>query len=561
LAKEGLLKNCAFRRTADYLVPPLCCQATAPAPAPYNRRFPEEANLSLFKSLSTVGGFTLASRLLGFVRDLVFAQVFGANAFTDAFFVAFKIPNFLRRLFAEGAFATAFVPVLTEYRSRRDRRELKAFVDHVAGTLGLVLLAVSLVGVLAAPVLVSIFAFGWVLDAETAKLALAADMLRLTFPYLFFISLTAFAGGILNAHDRFAVPAFTPVLLNLCLIGAALWLAPQMAQPIVALAWGVLVAGIVQFTFQLPFLARERLLPRPRPNFRDPGVRRVLVLMVPALFAVSVTQINLLLDTMLASFLETGSISWLYYSDRLMEFPLGILGVALATVILPRLSRRQAEDAPEAFSHTLDWGLRMTVVFGVPAAVGLLVLAGPMLATLFASDVFDAYDVEMAARSLVAYSLGLQAFILIKVLAPGYYARQDTRTPVRIGVIAMVVNMALNLLLIFPLQHAGLALATSLSSYLNAFLLWRGLRQSGAYRPDTGWARLGIQVSVATVAMAAVLLLLAPELAQWLSAARIDRVLWLGGAILAGALVYLGVLLAGGVRPGQLRGRPTVGTG
>jgi hypothetical protein len=258
----------------------------------------------------------------------------------------------------------------------------------------------------------------------------------------------------LNAHDRFAVPAFTPVLLNLCLISAALWLAPQMEQPIVALAWGVLLAGITQFTFQLPFLARERLLPRPRPNFRDPGVRRVLVLMVPALFAVSVTQINLMLDTMLASFLETGSISWLYYSDRLMEFPLGILGVALATVILPRLSRRQAESAPQDFSRTLDWGLRMTLVFGVPAAIGLLLLAGPMLATLFQSDVFDQYDVVMASRSLMAYALGLQAFILIKVLAPGYYARQDTRTPVKIGVIAMLVNMGLNLAL-----HRGTVLS------------------------------------------------------------------------------------------------------
>lgn len=533
----------------------MACQVHRRSIAPYNRRFPEVAVLSLFKSLSTVGSFTLLSRLLGFARDLVYAQVFGANAFTDAFFVAFKIPNFLRRLFAEGAFATAFVPVLTEYRSRRDVSELQGFVNHIAGTLGLVLLVVSLVGVVAAPVLVSIFAFGWVLDGETMKLGLAADMLRLTFPYLFFISLTAFAGGILNAHDRFAVPAFTPVLLNLCLIGAALWLAPRMEQPIVALAWGVLVAGIVQFTFQLPFLARVRLLPRPRPNFRDPGVRRVLVLMVPALFAVSVTQINLLLDTMLASFLETGSISWLYYSDRLMEFPLGILGVALATVILPRLSRRQAEAAPEAFSQTLDWGLRMTLVFGVPAAAGLLLLAGPILATLFESAVFDAYDVSMAQRSLMAYALGLQAFILIKVLAPGYYARQDTRTPVRIGVIAMVVNMALNLALIVPLRHAGLALATSLSAYLNAFLLLRGLRTSAVYRPERGWGRLGLQVLAATLAMALPLAFGVPALEAWTAAPRADRITWLVGAIAVGGLVYVTVLFGTGLRPRHLQAK------
>jgi putative peptidoglycan lipid II flippase len=510
--------------------------------------------LSLLKSLSTVGVHTLASRILGFVRDLVLAQVFGANAQTDAFFVAFKIPNFLRRLFAEGAFATAFVPVLTEYRTQREYRELKDFVDHVAGSLGLVVLAVSLLGVVAAPLVVSLFAFGWVIDGETVKLALAADMLRLTFPYLFFISLTAFAGGILNAHDRFAVPAFTPVLLNLCLIGAALWLAPQMPEPIVALAWGVLAAGITQFTFQLPFLARIRLVPRPRPGFHDPGVRRVLRLMVPALFAVSVTQINLLLDTVLASFLETGSISWLYYSDRLMEFPLGILGVALSTVILPRLSRRQAEAAPQLFSRELDWGLRTAVVFGAPAAVGLIALAGPMIATLFESDVFDARDVAMAERSLMAYAFGLQAFILIKVLAPGFYARQDTRSPVRIAVIAMLANMLLNLILIVPLRHAGLALATSLAAYLNALLLWRGLRRDGVYRPEPGWLRLLLKVGAAAAAMGALLVWGTPELAEWIAAARWDRVIWLAAAILFGAVVYFAVLTAAGMRPRDLYG-------
>ena len=526
----------------------------------YNRRFPEEFALSLFRSLSTVGGYTFLSRILGFVRDLVFAQVFGASAQTDAFFVAFKIPNFLRRLFAEGAFATAFVPVLTEYRTQRDFRELKDFVDHIAGTLGLVVLLVSLIGVVAAPVLVSVFAFGWVLDDETAKLGLAAEMLRLTFPYLFFISLTAFAGGILNAHDRFAVPAFTPVLLNLCLISAALWLAPLMEQGIVALAWGVLVAGITQFTFQLPFLVRIRLLPRPRPGFHDPGVVRVLKLMVPALFAVSVTQINLLLDTVLASFLVTGSISWLYYSDRLMEFPLGILGVGLATVILPRLSRRQAEAAPEAFSRTLDWGLRMTLIFGVPAAVGLMVLAGPMIATLFQSAVFDANDVAMAERSLVAYAFGLQAFILIKVLAPGFYARQDTRTPVRIAVIAMSANMVLNLALIFPLRHAGLALATSLSAYLNAYLLLRNLRGDAAYLPAPGWSRLMLQVGGAVLAMALLLAWASPELSAWIEEGRMQRVAMLIGLIGLGAAVYVSALLISGLRPRDLRASDSEGT-
>jgi putative peptidoglycan lipid II flippase len=506
----------------------------------------------LLKSLSTVGGHTLLSRILGFVRDLVFAHVFGANAYTDAFFVAFKIPNFLRRLFAEGAFATAFVPVLTEYRTQRDFRELKDFVDHIAGTLGLVLLVVSLIGVVAAPLIVSLFAFGWVMGGETEKLALATEMLRLTFPYLFFISLTAFAGGVLNTHDRFAVPAFTPVLLNLVLIGAALWLAPHFDQGIVALAWGVLVAGITQFVFQIPFLAQLRLVPRPRPGFHDPGVRRVLKLMVPAMFAVSVTQINLMLDTVLASFLQTGSISWLYYSDRLMEFPLGILGVALSTVILPRLSRRQAENDSERFSAELDWGLRVALVFGVPAAIGLAVLAAPMIATLFQSDVFDAHDVAMAQRSLVAYALGIQAFILIKVLAPGFYACQDTRTPVRIGIIAMAANMVFNLLLIYPLQHAGLALATSLAAYLNALLLLRALRGQQIYRPATGWAILLIRVIGAGILMGALLWWLAPPTAEWTVAARADRVVWLLGLVVAGAVGYFAALLVLGWRPREL---------
>ncbi|HHI75898.1 MAG TPA: murein biosynthesis integral membrane protein MurJ [Gammaproteobacteria bacterium] len=503
--------------------------------------------------MSTVGVFTLGSRILGFVRDLVLAHLFGANAMTDAFFVAFKIPNFLRRLFAEGAFATAFVPVLTEYRTTRSPQALRQFIDHVAGTLGLALLVVSTIGVLAAPLVVGLFAFGWVLEEEHARLALAADMLRLTFPYLFFISLTAFAGGIMNAWNRFAVPAFTPVLLNLSLIGCALWLSPHLEQPVVALAWGVLIAGITQFVFQLPFLARLELLPRPRPSLRDPGVRQVLRLMVPALFAVSVTQINLLLDTVLASTLIAGSISWLYYSDRLMEFPLGVLGVALGTVLLPRLSREQAEQDPANYNRTLDWGLRMGLLFGLPAAVGLAALAGPMISTLFQSEVFTAQDVAMARLSLMAYAAGLPAFILVKVLAPAYYARQDTRTPVRIAVIAMSANMAFNLLLIFPLKHAGLALATSLGAGVNAWLLLRGLRRRDLFRPAPGWGRLALQVGLACGAMLAVLVWGAGALEDWFLAGRWERAARLALWILGGAAAYFLTLFLLGVRPAQLR--------
>ena len=513
---------------------------------------PGTGPLSLFRSLSTVGVFTLLSRVLGFVRDLVLAHVFGANALTDAFFVAFKIPNFFRRLFAEGAFATAFVPVLTEFKTQREYRELKDFVDHVAGTLGLVLLVVSAIGVVAAPLVVGMFAFGWVMEGESGKLDLAAQMLRLTFPYLFFISLTAFAGGIMNAYNRFAVPAFTPVLLNLSLIGCALWLSPQMDQPVVALAWGVFIAGVTQFVFQLPFLNRLKLMPTPRPKFADEGVRRILKLMVPALFAVSVTQINLLLDTVLASFLVTGSISWLYYSDRLMEFPLGILGVALGTVLLPKLSQERAHDDPLRFGRTLDWGLRMALTFGLPAAVGLAALAGPMITTLFLSDVFTATDVRMARLSLMAYSVGLLAFILIKVLAPAYYAQQDTRTPVRIGMIAMAVNMVFNLILIFPLKHAGLALATSLSAYLNAWLLWRGLRGSGVYQAGPGWGRLAGQVLAGSLAMGGVLLFAASDLESWMELGVWLRAGQLAAWIAAGVGVYFAVLFVLGWRPAEI---------
>lgn len=509
---------------------------------------------SLFKSLSTVGGGTLASRILGFVRDLVLARMFGADAATDAFFVAFKIPNFLRRLFAEGAFATAFVPVLTEYKTQRGHGELKAFVDHVAGTLALVLLGVSLVGVVAAPVVVSLFAFGWYFDGQEGQLGLAAEMLRLTFPYLFFISLTAFAGGILNAHGRFAVPAFTPVLLNISLIGCALYLSPTLDRPVVALAWGVLIAGIAQLTFQLPFLHQLKLLPSPRPRRRDEGVQRIMRLMLPALFAVSVTQINLLLDTVLASFLASGSISWLYYSDRLMEFPLGVLGVALGTVILPKLSQKQAEASPEGFRRTMDWGLRATMLLGLPAALGLALLAGPMIATLFLSDVFTPDDVAMARLSLMAYAVGLPAFIMIKVLAPGYYARQDTRTPVKIAVTAMIANMVLNLVLIFPLQHAGLALATSLSAYLNAGLLYRGLRREGVYVPGPDWRRIWPALLVALVGLAVLLWAIAPPLDDWLGADVGTRAVALLTWIAAGGAVYFISLALLGVRPRHLRG-------
>ncbi|MEA5444751.1 murein biosynthesis integral membrane protein MurJ [Gammaproteobacteria bacterium AB-CW1] len=509
--------------------------------------------MSLLRSTGLVGGMTLLSRVLGFVRDVVFARFFGAGPVMDAFFVAFKIPNFMRRLFAEGGFSQAFVPVIGEYRSQREHAEVQALVDRVAGILGAVLVLITLIGVVAAPVLILIFAPGF--DGEDGRRELATAMLRWTFPYLLFISLVSLAAGILNTYNRFGVPAFTPVLLNVCLIGAAVWLAPYFDEPGMALAVGVFAAGVAQLLFQIPFLKHLRLLPRPRWDPKHEGVRRIMRLMAPALFGSSVAQINLVIDTIIASFLVAGSVSWLYYSDRLMEFPLGVFGIALATVILPGLSARYAEKDPKAFSDTLDWALRLVWLVAVPAAVGLFCLAGPMLSTLFQYGEFTAHDTRMAAWSLMAYAFGLVGFTLVKVLAPGYFARQDTKTPVKAGVVAMVSNMVLNLAFVLPMvmtgfvaPHMGLALATAIAAFINAGLLYMGLRRRGVYRPGPGWASLFFKGLVANGVMAAVVLWLAGPLADWLDAGVWERVGLLAVCIGTGALVYGLVLLLLGLR-------------
>lgn len=506
---------------------------------------------ALLKSTGVVSAMTSLSRVLGLIRDMVYAQVFGAGAGTDAFFVAFKIPNFLRRLFAEGAFSQAFVPVFSQYQTQEDKQTLKALVDRVAGTLGGVLLGLSLLGVLAAPLLVWLFAPGFA--GDPAKQQLTTEMLRITFPYLLFISLTALAGGILNSCGRFAVPALTPVLLNICMISAALLVAPYLEVPIMALAWGVFAAGLVQLLFQLPFLWQLRLLPRPRWGWHSPGVQQVLRLMVPALFGSSVAQINLLVDTLLASFLVTGSVSWLYYSDRLVEFPLGVFGVALGTVILPSLSREHAADSPQRFSRTLDWALRWVLLIGLPASLGLAMLAKPLLITLFQYGEFAASDVQQASRSLVAYSAGLVAFMLIKVLAPGFFARQDTRTPVRVGVVAMVANMGFNLALIVPLHHVGLALATTLSAMLNAGLLFYLLYRQGIYRPGPGWWRFILRVGAANLAMALTLYMASDDIGTWLDAGLLTRAGDLAVLVGLGMAIYGIVALGLGIRPRHLR--------
>jgi len=504
----------------------------------------------LFRSTAAVSGMTFLSRISGLVRDVIFARTIGTDLVADAFFVAFRIPNFLRRVFGEGAFAVAFVPVFAELRQKQPREQVQFFLDVMTGRLGLILISITLLGVVGAPLLVMGIAPGFIGDAE--KFTATVDALRITFPYLFFISLVAMAGGILNTVGRFAIPAATPILLNLCLIGAALMLVPMMGNAAVALAVGVLVAGAVQLAFQAPFLAREGLFPRPRLGPRNEYVHRVFMLMLPALFGVSVAQINLLINTQLASFLVTGSVSWLYYADRLMEFPVGVFGIALATVILPSLSRMHADESPEKFSRLLDWSLRWVALITVPAAVALIVLAQPLLATLFQYGAFGPNDVVMAGNALVAFSVGLVPFVLIKVLAPGFYARQNTKTPVRIGVIAMVVNIVLAVILVFPLAHTGLALATSLAAIVNAGLLYLKLRQEAVYLPGAGWLRFALQVAAASVAMGALLWWLSGDLQAWLDATLWRRIGWLTVLVVAGAVVYAGVILAAGVRPRQL---------
>lgn len=514
----------------------------------------------LLKSAATVGSMTSISRVLGLIRDIVLARLFGAGLGADAFFVAFRIPNFLRRLFAEGAFSQAFVPVLSEYKERRGHDEVGRLVDHVSGHLAGVLFVITLLGVVAAPVLVMIFAPGFL--QEPAKFDLTTQMIRITFPYLLFISLTALAGGILNCYGQFAVPAFTPVFLNVMLIAAAIWLAPQLEQPVMALAWGVFFAGMAQLLFQFPYLRRLHLLPRPRLRGSHEGVKRIRRLMLPAIFGSSVVQINLLFDTLIASFLVTGSVSWLYYSDRLVEFPLGVFGIALATVILPNLSQAQARGSQQDYQQTMDWALRLVILIGAPAATGLLVLAGPLLTTIFQYGAFAVADVAMARLSLMAYALGLLAFILVKVLATGFYARQDTRTPVRIGVTAMIANMVLNVLFVVPLvwfdfagPHMGLALATSLSAFLNAGLLYMRLRREAIYHPQTGWRQLGLAVVIACTVMALLLHWGAGDLVSWQAWGWFVRTQHLVFWVVVGMVCYFSLLVLFGVRLAHFRVR------
>lgn len=514
----------------------------------------------LFKNTSVVGLTTLLSRVTGLLRDMVYSQAFGAGTMMDAFLVAYKIPNFLRRLFAEGAFSQSFVPVISEYKVRRSQDEVRELVAGVQGTLGAVLLGVTVVGVIVAPIIILLFAPGF--TQQAGKYELAVQMLRWTFPYLFFVSLTALFSGVLNSYDRFAVPAFTQVVMNLTMVGFALGIATHSDSPGVVLAIGVFVSGVLQVLFQLPAVARLGLLSRPRWQPAAEGVRRIGKLMLPGIVGSSMAQVSLLLDTLIASFLVTGSIAWLYYADRLMEFALGVFSIALATVILPGLSAQHAEGSTERFSATLDWALRLVMVVVIPAAVGLLVLSGPITATIFGYGEFSAHDVTMTRYGLMAYSWGLVGFSLVKVLAPGYFARQDTRTPVRVGLISLAVNMALNVLVVLPAHYAGfaapfvlLATSTCISAAVNSTMLWRGLRRDGVYQPRPGWKILMLRLGIANLCMAVVLWWFAGDLESWLAAAPLHRAVHLTVGVLLGVVVYVVALWTGGLRPHDLRNR------
>ena len=510
------------------------------------------AKSRLFRSTMVVSSMTMLSRVLGLVRDIVLLGVFGAGGLMDAFLVAFKIPNFLRRLFAEGAFSQAFVPVLSEYKEKYNLQQVQLLVRRTSGALLLILSMLTVVVILLAPWVVTLFAPGFADQPD--KFAVTADLLRLTFPYLLFISMTAFASGILQSYGRFAAPAFAPVLLNLCMIGAALIFAPMFDTPIMALGYAVAIAGLLQFLIQLP---QQRLLVAPKVDFGHEGVKRILKLMLPAIFGVSVTQINLLLNTVFASLMIGGSVSWLYAAERMSELPLGLIGVAIGTVILPSLSASEAKKDDVTFKKTIDWAARLIILVGLPAAAALFVLSDVMMQALFLRGEFLLRDAEMSGLALRSMAGGILGFMLIKIFAPAFFARQDVKTPVKIGIVSVFANMIFSVLFIgifyffeLPL-HGGLALATTGAAFVNAGLLYYFLHKRGIFRFDSHWKKLFAQFIIATSAMVAVLYLMLPyfptDSAQW------RRLVALLIICVIGAVVYGVVLLITGFRPRQLK--------
>ena len=512
----------------------------------------------LLRSGAVISSMTMISRVLGLVRDLVFANYFLIGGISDAFFAAFRIPNLLRRLVAEGAFSLAFVPVLVEYKETRSKEALHDLLDHVAGMLGMILLGISIIGVIAAPIVMFIFTPGFE-NKPDARPELAVDLLRITFPYIFFIALSALAGSILNSYKRFAVPAFTPVLLNIALLISIIFISPYFEEPIKAVAWGVLLGGVLQLSFQIPALYKIGMIPKFKFKRGHEGVKHVLKLMVPALFGSSVAQINLLLNTLIASFLTVGSMSWLYYSDRFVELPLAIIGVAIGTVILPKLSGDHANKDPVKFSATLDAATRFALMIGIPAMVGLMLLAKPIMAFALDNDVNGWRDVEMSSMSLITYALGLPAFILVKVLAPGFYSRQDTKTPVKIGIISVFCNIILSALIVYPWYqlgyigaHAGLALAVAIAGYVNAGLLFYQLRKQNIYQLQSNsrliWLNDILRIEVALIVMMLIIWWLTPNDGWWQEASFVAKIFELILLVIFAVSAYIGSLFLMGVR-------------
>ena len=504
---------------------------------------------SFLKSSSLVTVMTFLSRILGLVRDYFIARYFGANGLTDAFLVAFRIPNFLRRLFGEGAFSQAFVPILAQTKAQHDEAEVQNVINHIGTKFLTVLVIITLITVLIAPVVIFAFAWGFYFDADPTKFNLASDMLRITFPYLLLISLTAFAGSILNTYDKFAVPAFTPVLLNLSMILCAIYLSQHLEVPIMALAWGVLIGGVVQLLFQIPFLIKIKKLPKFKRG-NHPAVGTLKKRMLPALFGVSVSQINLLIDTMIATLLVSGSVSWLYYSDRLLELPLALIGIALATVALAKLSKHFANNDEQKFTRTIDYALNIGLILGAPACAGLILLAEPMMITLFQYDAFDAFAAYQSSLSLIAYGAGLLAFIFVKVLAPAFLSRGDTKTPVRVGVIAMLANVLLNLLFAIYLDfgHVGLAIATSLSALINAALLYYYLHLRCVFKVSKDLIKMFIKVAFSSFIMVVFILLFNQSTNDYLNADAWDRIVSISSVISLSAIVYFLCLRLVGVK-------------
>lgn len=512
----------------------------------------------LIKSGLIVTFMTLVSRILGLVRDVVIANIMGAGAAADMFLFANKIPNFLRRLFAEGAFAQAFVPVLSEVKNKdeqdgTDLDQTRVLIAQVSGTLGVLVSIMTLIGVIASPIFVMLFGFGWFVDwlnggPGAEKFDLASSLLKITFPYLWFVTLTALSGAVLNTLGKFGVAAFTPVLLNVCIISMAIYGADSFENPAYALAWGVFLGGCSQFLFQIPFLIKAKVLVKPKWAWHAPGVTKIRTLILPALFGVSVTQINLLLDTLIASFLVTGSISWLYYADRLLEFPLGIFGIGIATVILPSLSKLHSQKSVDEFSATLDWAIKIVCFFGLPALAGLMVLAQPIIMVLFMRGEFTSTEVIQVSYALFAYLSGLMSFMFIKVLAPGYYSRQDTKTPVKIGIIAMVANMAFNLMLAPYFGYVGLAVATVMSATLNAFLLYRGLKKLGVYSMSSQAKYSVVKLLIAAGVMASVVSWLSPSFDVWLTYGFVEGIVRLTSYIAIGVVAFFSFAFVTGFR-------------